>query len=336
MNEIIVASEEEGQTLAAVLRLRLGLSWNGARTLCERGKVFVGDSPALNSAVRMRAGTAIVVRHTAPRPLSPRAAQALAAIVYEDSQVVVIDKPAGIMSVPYERDDSDTAMDLIRAAWRAEGRSAAEVTGVPLHTVHRIDKETSGLLLFAKTKTALRNLQTLWRQHDIERRYLCVVHGRLTDRRIASYFVEDRGDGLRGSVRSHMPLRSGSAAPVRNGPGKQAITHVQGLEFIGQIATLCAVTLETGKTHQIRIHLSEAGHPIIGEQVYIRDFLKKGLSPLPSPRLLLHAETLGFEHPSTGQKQSLHRPPPVEFMRALNDLRCSAQSQHSVANQKYL
>lgn len=323
MNSFTVDEAAAGQTLSAILRVKLQLTWSAARALCERGKVFVDEVRTLDSAMRPPLGAQLVVRQEAPRPLSERSVQALASIVFEDSQVVVIDKPAGIMSVPYEREDTDTAMDLIRAAWRAQGRRAADVTAVPLHIVHRIDKDTSGLLLFAKTKGALRELQARFRLHDIERRYLCVAHGRVTDRRIESHLIDDRGDGLRGSFR----LRPGTPASSRP-QGKRAVTHVKVVEAIGSpivpIATLCAVTLETGKTHQIRIHLSEAGHPIVGEQVYIRDFLNRGQRPLPTPRLLLHAETLGFVHPVSGEQIALSRPPPAEFLTALSQLRALA------------
>jgi 23S rRNA pseudouridine1911/1915/1917 synthase len=321
MDEFTVGAADADKTLAAVVRGWLGLSWSAARVLCERGKIFVGEDRAVDPTARLSPGTTLTLRRAAPRPLSERATQALSAIVYEDTQLVVIDKPAGINSVPYERGDSDTAMDLVRAAWRASGRLPADVTGVPLHIVHRIDKETSGLLLFAKTKRALLELQARWRQHDIDRRYLCVVHGHIQDRRIESYLRQDRGDGLRGSVRpgSRIPL-----SPVRQ--GKHAVTHVHAIEFIGHLATVCAVELETGKTHQIRIHLSEAGHPVVGEAVYIRDYLAHGATPLPSPRLLLHAETLGFIHPVTGQPIKLSRPPPPEFLRATDPLRKLAAS----------
>lgn len=312
MDEFTLAATEAGQTLAAVLRGRLGLTWSAARALCERGKVFVGETRTLDSAQRLPAGARIVLRRDARRPLSERGEQALAALVYEDSQLVVIDKPEGIQSVPYERTDTDTAMDLIRAAWRAGGKKA---DATALHIVHRIDKDTSGLLVFAKTKVALRELQARWRVHDIERRYLCVTHGRLPSRRLESYFVDDRGDGLRGSLRH--PPAGASARPI----GKHAVTHVEAVEFLGAVATVCAVTLETGKTHQIRIHLSEVGHPIVGEQVYIRDFLARGGEPLQSPRLLLHAETLGFVHPVTGEKLSFTRPPPAAFAETLDRLR---------------
>jgi 23S rRNA pseudouridine1911/1915/1917 synthase len=173
--------------------------------------------------------------------------------------------------------------------------------------VHRIDKETSGLLAFAKTKLAERELQTLFRAHEIERTYLCAVHGTLTDRRIESRLVTDRGDGLRGSTR-------------HPGQGKRAVTHVHVVEQLER-ACLCEVRLETGKTHQIRIHLAENGHPLVGERVYIRDWLKKGLEPLPAERLLLHAATLGFAHPVGKQLVRLTSPLPPEFERELARLR---------------
>jgi 23S rRNA pseudouridine1911/1915/1917 synthase len=317
-----LAEDAAGQTLAAVVREKLGVAWSTARTLCERGKVFVDGKRQLDPAARVPAGArTIEIRPREKSPLPPHRELALASVVYEDSQVIVIDKPAGMSSVPYERGETGTAMDWVREAWRAKGRRGSAATGVPLHIVHRIDKDTSGLLLFAKTKQAERSLGLLWRQHDIERRYLCVVHGRLTDRTMESCFVEDRGDGLRGSAgigpARHMP---------EDPPGsKRAITHVRALEFIGDLATLCAVTLETGKTHQIRIHVAEAGHPVVGESVYIRDFLRRGHEPLPTSRLLLHAETLAFEHPVSGEKIALRRPPPADFQNALSRLRQLSQ-----------
>ena len=302
-------------TVAAILRSQLGLTWTQARVLCERGKVFWNETPLLQPATRLSAGHVVTLRMDAKVPVAPEAKQASEGIIFEDSQVVVINKPEGMSSVPYERDDPGTAMDWIRQAWRAEGRKASEV---PLHIVHRIDKDTSGLLLFAKTKMAERALQTLWRNHDIDRRYLCVVHGHLTDRTLQSYFVEDRGDGLRGSLRRDQ-LENGER-------GKRAITHVKALEHFGDLATLCSVKIETGKTHQIRIHLSEARHPIVGETVYIRDYIRHGNVPLVSPRLLLHAELLGFVHPATGEKVMLERSPPPDFMRVMEALRRRGQN----------
>jgi 23S rRNA pseudouridine1911/1915/1917 synthase len=314
---------EAGQTIAAVLRERLALPWSAARALCERGKVTVAGKLAVDPARRVTAGERVELRHRAKTPLPARQQRALSAIVYEDSQLVVIDKPAGISSVPYEREETGTAMDLVREAFRAAGRAA---TTVPLHIVHRIDKDTSGLLLFAKTRQAERSLQLLWRKHDIERRYLCVVHGRMTDRTIESWFVEDRGDGLRGSWRDFGAgdddaRAAGARRPAVRPRGKRAVTHVKVLEYLGGHATLCAVQIETGKTHQIRIHMAESRHPIVGETVYIRDFLRHGNVAIVAPRLMLHAETLGFIHPTTGENILLRRDPPPAFQAVLAELR---------------
>jgi 23S rRNA pseudouridine1911/1915/1917 synthase len=297
-----IDEDDDGGTVAAAVRRRLGegTPWSRARELCARGKVIVDGAAALDAAARVRRGQEIVIdeHKKAPKP------EAAANIVFEDAHVVIIDKPAGVSSVPYEKRELGTAMDSIRAAWRHAGRKA---TQTPLHVVHRIDKETSGLLAFAKTKLAERELQALFRAHDVERTYVCVAHGRVRDRRIESFLVTDRGDGLRGSTR-------------RPGQGKRAVTHVRVLEEL-PLATVCEVRLETGKTHQIRIHLAEDGHPLVGERVYVRDFGKRGGEPLPSSRLLLHAATLGFEHPVTHKRVQLSSPLPDDFTSELARLR---------------
>jgi 23S rRNA pseudouridine1911/1915/1917 synthase len=312
-----VTDDEDGLTVAAVVRRRLGaegaaeVPWSRARSLCTRGKVSVDGATALDPAARVARGQEVAVDEHA-RPPKPEAA---ATIVFEDAHVVVIDKPAGVSSVPYEKREQGTAMDAIRAAWRHAGRRA---TSTPLHVVHRIDKETSGLLAFAKTKLAERELQTLFRAHDVERTYICVAHGHMPDRRIESMLVTDRGDGLRGSLRPAPAV--GRGPRHRPGQGKRAVTHVRALETLAQ-ATVCEVRLETGKTHQIRIHLAEAGHPLVGERVYIRDFVKRGGEPLPTARLLLHAATLGFVHPVTGARVQLSSPLPDDFTAELARLR---------------
>lgn len=300
-----VNEDEDGLTLAALVRARLGAAgqevpWSRARSLCTRGKVSVDGAAVLDGAWRVARGQKIAIDERAPVPKPEFAAT----IVYEDAHVVVIDKPAGVSSVPYEKREQGTAMDAIRSAWRHAGRRA---TTTPLYVVHRIDKETSGLLAFAKTKLAERELATLFRAHDVERTYLCVAHGRVRDRRIESMLVADRGDGLRGSTR-------------RPGQGKRAVTHVRVVEEL-PLATLCEVKLETGKTHQIRIHLAEDGHPLVGEKVYIRDFGKRGGEPLPSARLLLHAATLGFQHPVMKKRVQLTSALPEDFTRELSRLR---------------
>jgi 23S rRNA pseudouridine1911/1915/1917 synthase len=282
-----------GVTLAAFVKAKAGVPWSLAKRHVTTGKVFVDGACVLEVDHRLAAGQHVELRTNAPRPHDPEREGVL---VFDDAHVVVIDKPTGVSSVPYEDREGGTAMDLVRGAWRRKGIDA---TAIALHVVHRIDRATSGLLAFAKTKRAELGLAAQFRAHTIERTYICVAHGRVTSRRIESYLVADRGDRLRGST-------------SRTEQGKRAVTHVEAVEEL-RGATLCRVQLETGKTHQIRIHLAEAGHPLVGEEVYIRDFEAAGHRPITSSRLLLHAATLGFEHPITGAHISLTSELPADF-----------------------
>jgi len=297
----IVTADEAGSTLAALVRQQHeGLSWSRARRLCENGQVLVDGAPRTDPAFRLSEGQEVRIEPSRPREREPAAV-----IEFQDTHLVVVDKPAGVSSVPYQRGERGTEMNRIREAWRRRGGRAAALA--PLFVVHRIDKETSGLTIFARTKTAERSLGRQFREHTIERTYLAVTHGALRSQRIESRLVPDRGDGLRGSTRSP-------------GDGKRAVTHVDVVErLVG--ATLSRVWLETGRTHQIRIHVAEAGCPIVGERVYIRDFVARGGTPIASSRLLLHAATLAFEHPVTGKPVALAAPLPRDFLVELDRLR---------------
>jgi 23S rRNA pseudouridine1911/1915/1917 synthase len=282
--------EQAGMTIAAFVKDRAGVPWSVAKRHVETGKVFVDGARVIAVDHRLGAGQQVELRMAAPKPHDPEREGVL---VYDDAHVVVIDKPQGVNSVPYDDRETGTAMDLIRGAWRRMGKPA---TTVALHTVHRIDRATSGLLMFAKSKRAEVGLAAQLRAHTMEREYRCVAHGVVAAGRIESYLIGDRGDGLRGST-------------SRIEQGKRAVTHVSIVRAL-RGATECAVRLETGKTHQIRIHLAESGHPLVGEEVYVRDYTGPTIA---SPRLLLHAATLGFEHPITGERVRLAADLPPDF-----------------------
>jgi 23S rRNA pseudouridine1911/1915/1917 synthase len=176
-----------------------------------------------------------------------------------------------------------------------------------VRAVHRLDKETSGLVVFARTIPAERHLGQQFRVHSIERVYLALVRGHAKEGRIESALVRDRGDGRRGS---------GSADE-----GQRAVTHVHVVERLGDY-TLIECRLETGRTHQVRIHLGEAGTPLCGERIYDRPLHGR---PLPdgsgARRVLLHAQTLALDHPTTGARLRWTSRPPRDFEAILKRLR---------------
>jgi 23S rRNA pseudouridine1911/1915/1917 synthase len=181
-----------------------------------------------------------------------------------------------------------------------------------LAVVHRLDKETSGVMVFARTASAQRALATQFRDRSLVRAYVAIVHGAIASTRVETDLIPDRGDGLRGSF-GHFRRARGALPP----DARHAITHVEAIASL-RGATLVECRLETGRQHQIRIHLAELGHPLVGEPVYIRDYKDRRIE---APRLMLHARTLGFIHPGTGQQVEFEREAPEDFRETLQRLR---------------
>lgn len=292
-------------TLAAVVRQQTGVAWSRARSLCAEGRVTVNGERCLDPATRVAPDALVAVDDQAPKirrgPLQPDA------IVYCDRDLVVVEKPAGLLSVADEAGNRDTLADATRTLLRKTGRG-----DVKLGVVHRLDKETSGLMVFARTAEAKRSLSALFESHDIERVYHAIAHGKVASKRVQTHLVRDRGDGLRGS---HGHFRRARGAPPSD--AKPAVTHIEAIETL-EHATLVECRLETGRQHQIRIHLAELGHPLLGEHVYIRDYAGPKIE---APRIMLHAHALGFAHPRTGKALSFEREAPADFMALLESLR---------------
>jgi 23S rRNA pseudouridine1911/1915/1917 synthase len=338
-----VGADLAGHPVDAVVRTLFGLSWGRARELVRRGKVAVDGRAVLEATTRVKGGAEVVLDEAARDPRTAAAELPPDAIVYVDAHVVVVEKPAGISTVPFDpagmgasigkraRPGEELTLDArVRAALARIGRRAKERGGrgeppPEIGIVHRLDKETSGLIVFTRSWAAKKALTQAFRVHAVQRRYLAVVHGIPRAGTIASHFVEDRGDGLRGSVER----RRGRAHPIGSEKTQRAVTHVEVVErfsgrarsterYAGEIpCALVACKLETGRTHQIRIHLAEAGHPLLGERVYVRGYA----GPIvPAPRVMLHAAELGFVHPATGKEMSWTSDPPEDMREVLRAL----------------
>jgi len=303
-----------GQTLAAVLRqIRPGMSWGDARREIAARRVRIGGTVCVDDARRVSVGEVIAIGSvSAPPP--PRAEKLH--LLHIDEHLVVVEKPAGVLA---ERRREEEAWDDARKrrqstldellAERLGG--GARLRGGEVFAVHRLDRDTSGLMLYALSPAASAALIALFAAHKVQRSYLAVVNGHLQAMDIHSQLVRDRGDGIRGSL----PQGKTDAA------SKKAVTHVQPLEELGAYS-LVQCRLQTGRTHQIRIHLCEAGHPLCGDRIYTHRLGEPALRDQShAPRLALHSTELSFTHPFTRQAMRFESPLPRDLSRWLQTLR---------------
>jgi 23S rRNA pseudouridine1911/1915/1917 synthase len=320
LDPTLIAASDEGATLAAWLRQRLpDHSWNQVRRIVETRRVRIGGELCLDPARRLHEGE-VVELLAVPAPSLPQ--KETIAIRYLDPHLVVVEKPSGISTVrhPSERAWnarrkalSPTLEDLVPPLLvRQEGRRQ-KGTLPRLRIVQRLDKATSGLVVFARSVVGERGLGKQFHAHTVTRRYLAVVRGAVAAQRIATYLVRDRGDGRRGST--------DNAAL-----GKEAITHVEVIESMRQY-TVLSCRLETGRTHQIRIHLAELGHPVCGDKVYHHQPDGKVWPDRSgAPRLALHAAELGFQHPVTGENLFWSMPLPADLEAFVERLRTKSEA----------
>lgn len=301
----------------------LGLSRSRLQALIAEGAVARPDGAALTDPKARVAGGEVVLTLPAPVPTGTEAQDIPLEIVYEDAHLIVLDKPVGLVvhPAPGQRDGT-----LVNALLHHAGASLSGVGGeIRPGIVHRIDKDTSGLLVVAKDDVTHQGLAAQFKAHDLERRYLAVVRGapdpssaRLNGLRGISW---EPGGVLRieGAIGRHPGDRKRMA--VLNQNGRHAVTRARVLERFGPgeapLAALVECRLETGRTHQIRVHMTFAGHPLIGDRVYGR---RAGVEA-DFPRQALHAETLGFVHPVTGEALRFEAPPPADFRELVERLR---------------
>ena len=340
----------DGASLGQTLKQLLGdRSWSEVKRLIATRHVQVHGNLCLDDARRVKRGD-VVKLFEQPLDKPPEADDL--DIVYRDAHLAIVEKPAGITTQREPREQSNgraqkqaTLDELLQQAIDRQGpvreakpqatspakndggfifkrrvpeREARSAPSKParqvVRPVHRLDRDTSGLMVFALSPTAETKLFAMFKHHDVERVYRAVVIGRIErPMTIESDLVRDRGDGLRGST-----------SDPRAADKQHAITHVRPIETFGDY-TIVECRLETGRTHQIRIHLAERGHMLCGEKTYTKPLGGKPFRDASdAPRHALHAARIAFAHPITGEKMFRESDWPRDLGRWLDKSRAAA------------
>ncbi|MHA3978052.1 RluA family pseudouridine synthase [Halovulum sp. GXIMD14794] len=320
------------KALAAALPEALGLSRSRVQALISGGGVSRDGTVLPDPKTKVRAGDTLVLSLPDPTPAEAGPEAIPLSVVYEDDDLIVIDKPAGMVVHPAPGAETGT---LVNALLHHCGASLSGIGGVERPgIVHRIDKDTSGLLVVAKSDRAHAGLAAQFAAHDVERRYDAICWG-----------VPDAGAprlaGLEGVsfepggvVRIDLPLGRHKAdrkkMAVRRDGGRRAVTRLKRVESLaGGLCALLQCRLETGRTHQIRVHAAHIGHALLADPIYgaarkgavsaMSDNAREALAAMPGQAL--HAATLGFVHPVSGENLVFEAAPPDAFNKLLTVLR---------------
>jgi 23S rRNA pseudouridine1911/1915/1917 synthase len=294
--DLFVSSQLEGETRASVQRL------------IEVGNVLVDGNP-VRSSLKLKGGEEVTVTIPEPAAAEPKPESIPLEVLYEDHDLIVINKPAGMVVHPGPGNSSGTLVNALLAHCTDLSGIGGELRpGI----VHRLDKGTSGVLVAAKNDRAHQGLSAQFHVHSVKRIYQALVFGN----------PPEDGGKIEGIIGRHPTERLRQSGKARN--GKHAVTRWRAKERYGRI-TLMELRLETGRTHQIRVHLTEAGFPLLGDPLYpdggrVNNLadprLKKMITSLG--RQALHARTLGFIHPATGEYSEFSTPLPDD-LQALCD-----------------
>ncbi len=301
MKIIELISDVDNKRIDSYLVEKLGdYSRTYIKKLVDDQKVSVSDKP-VKVNYKLKSGEKIVVQIPDPTILDIKAEDIDINVLYEDDDIIVVDKKKGMVVHPAAGNYTGT---LVNALMYRNCDSLSDINGVIRPgIVHRIDKDTSGVLVIAKNNKAHEKLSGVFKVHDIKRVYMAVVEGIIN---------EDSGR-IEAPIGRHTVDRKKMSVNVNK--GRNATSHFKVIERF-QNSTFIEVTLETGRTHQIRVHMAYINHPIIGDEVY--GIKRKGLD---FKGQALHAKLLGFKHPSTGEYVQFESPLPEYFENLLINLR---------------
>jgi 23S rRNA pseudouridine1911/1915/1917 synthase len=264
----------------------------------ENGLRINGKFAKAGSKINL--GDEIIIQIPDPKPLLVSAEDIPIEILYEDRDIIVVNKRRGMVVHPGAGNYEGTLVNALLSKYKDQ---LSTINGVVRPgIVHRIDKDTSGVLVVARNNHSHESLSSLFQTHDIRREYWALIEG----------VIEQEKGEINAPIGRHPVDRKKMAVNTKN--GKNAVTHFKVLKRF-QKETLVGITLETGRTHQIRVHMSHIGFPLVGDPVYGN---KKSKHPLTGQ--LLHAKILGFKHPSTGEYMEFTTHLPEDFQKVLRDL----------------
>ena len=296
-----VEAEEEGVRTDRFLAEKMeDLSRSYLQKLLKDGQVFVNGKP-VRASYKVRTGDVLSVSLPENEELDIPAENIPLDILYEDEDVLVVNKPKDMVVHPAAGHTTGTLVNAV--LYHCQGNLSGINGVLRPGIVHRIDKDTTGALLVCKNDNAHRNLAEQLKEHSIRRRYRAIVQG---------CFKEDEGT-VDAPVGRHPVDRKKMAVNYKN--GKEAVTHYRVLERFANAAYI-ECRLETGRTHQIRVHMASIGHPLLGDQVY-----GSAKNPYHLQGQALHAMVLGFVHPSSGEYMEFEAPLPEYFLKLLDKLR---------------
>ncbi|MBV8705538.1 MAG: RluA family pseudouridine synthase [Acetobacteraceae bacterium] len=322
---VVAGPADGGERVDRFLAARIGtLSRSRVKTLIEAGQVWRDGAALAEPAEPVRPGAAYTVRLPPVRPATPQPQALPLAILFEDDDILVIDKPPGLVVHPAPGNEDGTLVNAVLAHCGAElgGIGGERRPGI----VHRLDKDTSGVMVVAKTEAAMMALSAAFARRDLERAYLALCWGVPAPPRESGGWAEIAGAiGRDPRDRKRMALRP-------EGRGKPALTRYRIRRVFHHAATLLECRLASGRTHQIRVHLAGSGHPIVGDPLYLRRVpsparaLPEDLRAilLDFPRQALHAIQLGFVHPRTKERLVFETAPPADMQALLAALAISA------------
>lgn len=316
LHHIDIAPERAGFRLDRALALALTtLSRERIKALISMGEVTRAGAPVRDPAIKVKAGESYAINVPAPRPSDTVAQDIPLTIVFEDEHLLVVDKPAGLVVHPAAGNLDGTLVNALlhHCQGRLSGIGGVARPGI----VHRIDKDTSGLLVVAKTDPAHEGLSRQFAAHTVERVYTALTGGIPTP----------NAGRIEGALARSVHDRK-KMAIVSDGRGRRAVTHYRLIRSLGPDAAQVECRLETGRTHQVRVHMASIGHALLGDPVYGRAGRKTGvksvLERLEFRRQALHAGVLGFLHPITGDAVRFESALPEDMLRLIQAL-CAPQ-----------